>query len=141
MTQPNGTERLPTSVKLAAALFLLYGAAVLLNALLLQRASGWAGAMDFPRAVFRLLGTGLVAWGLLRRERWAWWLGVLLAGFWLAMGVLAVGVLERGDFYWLPPSGFQLFLAVSLLSLFLAIALLLSPSARRVFRPPAGSPP
>jgi hypothetical protein len=82
-----------------------------------------------------------VAWGLLRRERWAWWLGVILAGFWLAMGVLAVGVLERGDFYWLPPSGFQLFLAVSLLSLFLALALLLSPSARRVFRPPAGSPP
>jgi peptidoglycan/LPS O-acetylase OafA/YrhL len=141
MTQPNGTERLPTSVKLAAALFLLYGAAVLLNAILMQRAGGWAAALDFPRAVFRLIATGLVAWGLLHRERWAWWLGVILAAFWLAMGALAVGVLERGDLYWLRPSGFQIFLVVSLLALFLALALLLSPPVRRVFRPPPGSTP
>jgi len=141
MTRPNGTERLPTSVKLAAALFLLYGAAVLVNAVVMQRAGGWAAALDFPRAVFRLIASGLVAWGLLHRERWAWWLGVLLAVFWLAMGALAMAVLERGDIYWLRPSGFQLFLAVSLLSLFLALALLLAPSVRRVFHGPPASPP
>jgi hypothetical protein len=80
----------------------------------------------------------LIAWGLLHRARWAWWLGLALATFWLAAGALAVLVLERGDVYWLPPSGFQIFLVVSLLSLGLAVALLLSPSARTMFRRPAG---
>jgi peptidoglycan/LPS O-acetylase OafA/YrhL len=132
------TDSLPSSVKLAAALLVLYGAAVVLNATVIQNSGGWAAPHDFPRAVIRLLGTGFIAWGLVHRARWAWWLGVILAAFWLAAGAAAVLVLERGDVYWLQPSGFQVFLMVSLLCLGLALALLLSPSARRVFRrPPA----
>jgi hypothetical protein len=138
MGHPNATDALPKSVKLAAALFIVYGVAVVLNATAMQSAAGWVAAGDFPRAVIRLLGTGLIAWGLLHRARWAWWLGLALATFWLAAGALAVLVLERGDVYWLPPSGFQIFLVVSLLSLGLAVALLLSPSARTMFRRPAG---
>jgi hypothetical protein len=38
--------------------------------------------------------------------------------------------MDRGDVHWLQPSGDQIFLAVSLVSLSLAILLLLSPSAR-----------
>lgn len=138
MGHPNATDALPKSVKLAAALFIVYGVAVVLNATAMRSAAGWVAAGDFPRAVIRLLGTGLIAWGLLHRARWAWWLGLALATFWLAAGALAVLVLERGDVYWLPPSGFQIFLVVSLLSLGLAVALLLSPSARTMFRRPAG---
>jgi hypothetical protein len=108
-----------------------------LNATVIQSAAGWAAPRDFPRAVVRLFGTGLIAWGLVHRARWAWWLGVILAAFWLAAGAAAVLVVERGDVYWLQPSGFQVFLMVSLLCLGLALALLLSPSARRVFRRPA----
>jgi hypothetical protein len=46
-------------------------------------------------------------------------------------------VFERGDVHWLRPSGVQTFLVVSLLCLGLVVALLLSPSARTVFRRPA----
>ena len=103
----------------------------------MQSEAGWVEAADFPRALVRLVGTLVIAWGLLHRARWAWWLGLGLAAFWLATGALAVLVLERGDVYWLPPSRFQIFLVVSLLCLGLALALLLSPPARAVFRRPA----
>jgi hypothetical protein len=137
MGQPSDTGPLPTSVKLAAAFLVLYGVAVVLNSTVMQSAGGWVAAGDLPRAVIRLLGTGLIAWGLLQRAWWAWWLALLLAAFWLAAGALAVLVLERGDVYWLPPSGFQIFLVVALLCLGLALAFLLSPTARRAFRRPA----
>jgi hypothetical protein len=138
MERPSGANPLPTSVKLAAALFLLYGAVVLFNATVMQSEAGWTMSPGLPRVVIRLVGVVLIAWGLFHQARWAWWLGVVLALFWLGTGVLATAVLERGDVYWLPPSGFQIPLAVSLLCLGLALALLLSPAARRVFqRPPA----
>lgn len=137
MGRSNTSGALPNSVKLAAALFVVYGVTVVLNVTAIQGAAGWVGARDFPRALIRLFGTGLIAWGLLQRARWAWWLGLVLAAVWLVAGALAVLVLERGDVYWLPPSGFQIFLVVSFLCLGLTIALLLSPSARAVFRRPA----
>ena len=138
MVEARSPEALPRTVQLAAALFLLYGVAVVINALGVQGPAGWAAARDFPRAILRLVGTGLIAWGLLRRARWAWWLGLVLAVFWLVAGALTVLVFERGDIYWLPPSGFQLFLAGSLVCLGGTVALLLSPSSRKAFRrPPA----
>jgi hypothetical protein len=138
MVRPSTSEVLPSSVKLAAALFVVYGVAVVLNATAFQGGAGWVGAGDFPRAVIRLFGTALIAWGLLQRARWAWWLGVVLAAVWLAAGAVAVLVLERGDVHWLPPSGLQIFLVVSLLCLGLAVAMLVSPSARAAFRRTAG---
>jgi peptidoglycan/LPS O-acetylase OafA/YrhL len=140
MEHPRGTESLPGSVKLAAALLVLYGVAVVLNATVIQNEGGWAAPRDVPRAIIRLAGTGMIAWGLVHRARWAWWLGVILAAAWLVAGAVAVLVVDRGDVYWLQPSGFQVFLMVSLLCLGLALGLLLSPSARRVFRRPASSP-
>jgi hypothetical protein len=137
MAHPQSPDSLPVTVKLAAALLVVYGAAVVLNASVMQSAGGWAAPHGLPRAIIRLLGTGLIAWGLVHRARWAWWLGVILAAFWLAAGASAVLVLERGDVYWLQPSGFQVFLMVALVCLGLVLALLLSPSARRVFRRPA----
>jgi hypothetical protein len=137
MVRPSSGEALPNNVKLAAALFVVYGVAVVLNATAVQGAAGWVTAADFPRALIRLLGTGLIAWGLLQRARWAWWLGLVLAAVWLVAGALTILVFERGDVHWLRPSGFQTFLVVSLLCLGLAVALLLSPSVRAVFRRPA----
>ena len=134
MGHPSSSEALPTSVKLAAALFVVYGMAVVLNATAVQGAAGWVGAADFPRALIRLVGTGIIAWGLLQRARWAWWLGLVVAAVWLAAGALTVFVFERGDVHWLRPSSVQTFLVISLLSLGLVVALLLSPSARAVFR-------
>jgi len=137
MGQPSTTDALPNNVKLAAALFVVYGVAVVLNAAGMQSTGGWVAAGDFPRALIRLFGTGLIGWGLLRRARWAWWIGLVFAAFWLVADALPVLVIERGDVYWLRPGGFQSFLVVSLLCLGLAVALLLSPSVRAVFRRPA----
>ena len=137
MGQASSPDALPNSVKLAAALFVGYGVAVVLNAAGMQSTGGWVAAGDFPRALIRLLATGVIAWGLLHRARWAWWVGLALAAVWLTAGALAVLVFEHGDVYWLRPSGFQIFLVVSLLCLGLSLALLLSPSARGVFRRPA----
>jgi hypothetical protein len=47
MVRPNTSEALPSSVKLAAGLFVAYGVAVVLNATALQGASGWVGAGTF----------------------------------------------------------------------------------------------
>ena len=137
MVRTNDNEPLPGSVKLAAGLFVAYGVGVLLNATAIQGAAGWAEAGGFPWALIRLLGTMSISWGLVLRARWAWWLGLVLAAVWLVAGALAVFVLENGDVHWLPPSGFQILLVTSLLCLGLVVALLLSPSARAVFRRPA----
>ena len=52
---------LPTSVKLAAALFVVYGVAVVVNATAMQSEAGWVEAADFPRALVRLVGTLVIA--------------------------------------------------------------------------------
>ena len=88
MVRPNISEPLPSSVKLAAGLFVAYGVAVVLNATAIQGASSWVGAGDFPRALIRLFGTGLIGWGLLRRARWAWWIGLVFAAFRLVADAL-----------------------------------------------------
>jgi hypothetical protein len=137
MDQTGPADPLPNNVKLAAALFVVYGVAVVLNAAGMQGTGSWVAPGDFPRALIRLLVTGVIAWGLLHRARWAWWLGLGLAVAWLAAGALTALVVEHGDVYWLRPSGFQIFLAVSLLCLGLSVVLLLSRSARGVFRRPA----
>ncbi len=124
----------PRTVSAAAAMFAVYGAAVLLNAIVAHGGSGWSDAGDYGRAILRLGGCLLVAWGLLRGDRWSWWLGLALAVLWLVAGLLAMVVLERGDVHWLAPSRSQLPLAVGMLSLGIAVALLLTPSARSVFR-------
>jgi hypothetical protein len=127
---------IPRTLQLAAAMFVLYGVTVLLNAFAFGTAAGWENARDFPGGLLRPLGAGLVAWGLLRRTRWAWWAGLGLALGWLTLGGLKVLVLERGDIYWLPPSEYQLFGAAALLSLGAAVALLLGMNARAEPRPP-----
>lgn len=124
----------PPSISAAAAMFAIYGAAVLLNAIRAHGELGWSDAGDYGRAILRLAGCALVAWGLLRGERWSWWLGLALAVVWLITGALTMVVVDRGDVHWLRPSGSQLFLAVGLLSLGVAVALLLTPSARSLLR-------
>jgi hypothetical protein len=128
----------PASVKAAAALFVVYGLAVLLNATVMQRSGGWFAGRSEPWVLIQLIVAGVIAAGLVRRAPWAWWLGVALGAIWLVSGALAVLVVEHGDVYWLPPSGFQSLLVGSLGLLGVAVALLLSPSARKAFRRPAG---
>ena len=132
--EPSSSAR-PASVAAAAALLGVFGIAVTVNALLAQGFSGWTEVANIPRALLRLAGAGVVAWGLWRGASWAWWLGLALAILWLIGGLAPVLVVEQGDMHWLPPSRGQLVLAVSLVSLVCVIGLLLTPSARAYLRP------
>ncbi|HYW12754.1 MAG TPA: hypothetical protein VE871_12390 [Longimicrobium sp.] len=127
---------IPRSVRIAALLFIVYGVMVLGNALVLQTAGGWAEAREFPRALLRLAGCAVIAWGLLRGDRWAWWMGMIFAGFWAALGGVALLVIARmGAWDELPLPGFSAaFLAASLLVTSAALALLLQPASREAFR-------
>src|SRR3712207_8157492 len=99
--------------------------AVVVNAGLTQGWTGWVEAGSLARALLRLAGAGLVAWGLMQGAAWAWWVGLALAILWLIAGLVPVLVTEGGDVRWLEPSGDQIFLVISLLSLGLAVGLLL----------------
>jgi hypothetical protein len=125
-------------LKLAAALFAVYGLGAFLNAAVVLRNAGWASPLGWVRALIQLVGAGLVAWGLLRGARWSRGLGLVLGLFWLVTGALTMLVVEGGDLHWLPPSGFQLLLTVALVCLGVAVALLLTPLARAALRRPAG---
>jgi hypothetical protein len=126
---------IPLSLKAAALCFLLFAVALLLNSAT-QSAAGWMVPRRIVHSGFRVVGAGAVAWGLLRGARWAWVLGLLLGSFWLVTGLLTVLVLDHRELEWLRPSSFQVFLFASLASLCLAVALLLSPSARKALRRP-----
>jgi hypothetical protein len=115
-------------------MFGLFGVASVANAIAASGELGWSDAGDLGRTVLRLAACGLVMWGLLRRERWGWWLALAFAILWLVGGGLTLLVVERGDLHWLPPSGSQLYLAVGMLSLAAAIGLLATPAARRYLR-------
>jgi hypothetical protein len=132
---PPEPSPVPLSLKVAALCFVLFAVAVLLNNAT-QSAAGWMVTRQIARAGVRVVGAGAVAWGLLRGARWAWVLGLVLGSLWLVTGLLTVIVLERHDLEWLRPSGFQVFLFASLASLGLAVALLLSASARQALRRP-----
>lgn len=134
MSQLGRTTGMPASVNTAAGLLLVYGAAVLLNATVVQSAGGWVASRDIPWALAQLIAATAIAWGLVRRARWAWWLGIAFSAFWLAASALPLLVIERRDVYWPPPSGFQTLLVASLGALAIALVLLVSPSARRAFR-------
>lgn len=122
---------IPRSVRIAALLFIVYGVMVLGNALVLQTAGGWAEAREFPRALLRLAGCSVIAWGLLRGDRWAWWMGVVFAGFWAALGGVALLVIARmGAWDQLPLPGFSApFLVAALLVTGAALASFSNPRA------------
>lgn len=108
----------PPQARTAAILFLAYGGLVLLNALLWQIGDVESRPIERFRAVVRVLGIVLIAVGLLRGARWAWMLGVVFAGFWLLMGVLAAGALFGGsaDRTMSPLAGLFLLTAVAILA-------------------------
>jgi hypothetical protein len=133
------SSRLPSTVWVAAGLILAYGVLAVANALTMQSQAGWGEPWALGRGLLRLLVSGVIAWGLFRRARWAWWVGLGWSVFGLVLGASRMLVVERGDIHWLAPSRAQLLLGVMLLSLGGAIALLITPSARAAFRAVNGS--
>lgn len=131
---------LPMTVKAAAALLLIYGLWVVWRATVLQQAGDWADAGDYPRAWVRLAGMALIAVGLLRRRRWAWWLGVLLPALFvvtgLALVVIALSFAGRDGLVGFAGDMTDVVVAVPVV--LTSVTLLLLPRSRAAFRPVPG---
>jgi hypothetical protein len=134
LASPSASKR----VRAAAALLVAYGIIVLVNAVVLQSMANWVEWPQFFRGLIRVVGVSLLAWGLLRGERWAWWGTVGLGGFWLIAGsLLLVGA-------WFPvsdptvpiPAFSRTILTVAVFVVAIAIALILTPPVRAAFRRP-----
>lgn len=126
---------LPRSVRAAVLCFLGYGVVVVLNAILLL-AGDWGGPAMAAQALLRFLAVGVLAGGLVRRRRWAWWISVVVGGVGIVLGVFAAVVFattEPGDLLPYPTLTVTL-IALSVALLGTVLALLLSPSARAAFR-------
>lgn len=131
-TPPAGV---PRSVRIAALLFALYGVLVVVNAFVLQNTAGWAETRDFPRALLRLAGCGLIAYGLMQGRRWAWWAALILGGLWAVTGAVAMLMLaSSGSLDQMPAPSTPAFIVLFTLMLGTAVALLLQPASRDAFR-------
>ena len=140
MTQARAqaTSELPRSVRLAALLVVAYGLTVLISASMQQSISNWEYWRDYPRAVVRCGGAVLVAYGLLRRARWAWWTAVIAGGVLVAFGALGVvGFMVSTQAVAIPIS-LLVGMAIGLLFLTAAVLALLRAESREVFRARAG---
>ena len=132
----DGSTSLPGTLRAAIAVLVLYAVFVIANATFWQSLGGWADWSDYPRGVLRTVMTGVLAWGLARREKWAWWIAVLLTGFWAIGGTVGVIIMFRvaaGDE--LPPTSVLLTLAIGGALLIAAfVLLLLRPSRSAILR-------
>ncbi len=79
------------TVRLAAGLLIVYGVVVLLNAFLYTYWSGDAGGL--PRAAIRAAGVTLVAFGLWKAHRWAWWVAVVFGSVLFVLGAVGFGII------------------------------------------------
>ena len=127
------TSEVPRAVRIAALLFALYGLMVVGNAFVLQSSAEWANAREFPRALLRLAGCAAVAYGLMRGQRWEWWIASVLGTLWVVTSAIALLLLGDAGLDQVPPST-PVFLVVVVAVMGTAVALLQQPASRAAFR-------
>jgi hypothetical protein len=120
-----------TTLRLAAVLFLVYALALVCNAALYI---SWSGdTSELPRGIVRVVGVSVVAVGLWRARRWAWWIAVILSGLLFVLGVTALissGVLDSRPYL----IADYVFFFVSLGALLGAVLALVLPGSRAAIR-------
>lgn len=131
-------SEIPRPVRLAAMLVVAYGLTVLIGASVQQSISGWEYWRDFPRAVVRCGGAVLVAYGLLRRARWAWWTAVVGGGVLVFFGALGIVTFMASTLDVAIPISFLVGIAVGCVLLTVAVIALLRTESRESFRARAG---
>lgn len=135
---PHRRTPLPKSVRLAALLIVAYGVLMVLSAVVTKSGWGWEDAGSVPRALRRLAGCGLVAYGLLKARRWAWWaavvMGALWAVFWAGMAVAAVAMVWPAGVWDRVGISTPVLVPVMAGLLAAAVALLLQRASREAFR-------
>jgi len=125
---------MPGTLKLAVSLLVLYGLTGLAQVVLLGIATEWVDRVSLVKEASRLVLTLLLAWGLLTRRGWAWWVAVVATG---AFGVLAAvafaGLFGFGGRGASLTSVGGVMAMVVLFSLIGAFVLLVLPQSRRAF--------
>jgi len=94
---------------------------------------------DNAATVATLVAALILAFGLWRRRRWAWWLGVAFAGFWL-LALAGTAIIASRLTGYAEPSDIQAYYALLALQAVVALvlaSLLLAPATRRDFLRPA----
>ena len=111
-----------------------YGAILILNAAFYK---WWSGELAEPsRLAIRLIGVSLIAWGLWRRDKWAWWFGLIFSGLFAALGAVGLfflvnqGILANRPY----PVIDIAFLALMILTLIGTFVCLLLPQTRDVVK-------
>lgn len=127
---------IPPTVRWAAWLAFAYAAVVLAYATYGQVQSDWVNARDYFSGIVRTIGYVIIGYGLLRRLKFAWWLGVGFSAYLLLGGVFALVVLFalRGSAD--RPALPSLFMPAAFTSLGILIAfvaMLVHPKTRAVF--------
>lgn len=79
------------SMKKAAIAFSCYGVVVLVGGLLYAIPN--EDFSQFPRALIRVVGVLAISQALWQHKKWAWWLGTIMSGFFLAIGIVLVIIL------------------------------------------------
>ena len=124
---------IPPTVRWAAGLAFADAAVVLAYATYGQVQSDWVNARDYASGLVRTIGFVVIGYGLLRRLKFAWWLGVAFSAYLLLGGVFALVVLYalRGSADRPPlPTLFVPVAVTSLAILAAFIALLAHPKSR-----------
>ena len=132
-------DSVPAFVRWSAWLFVAYGIIVLAGATVSQALNDWVAIDQYPRAVVRTAGVTLIAWALMRRKRWAWWLGVGLGLIWAVTGwagfvTVIVLLLQSADEAAVMDPAFVVVSVLTLVVLTAAVTLLLLPPSRVAFR-------
>ena|SRR6266545_1770393 len=139
---PSATSiELPWTVRAAAISLIAYSLVLLLHAALQQNSIGddHIEPEGVPRALIRVLATSLIAWGLWKRGRWAWWTGVLLPGLLVVMGVVTLPqhLRFRATAPNVPMPRPLPLVIMTFVAQTVSVVLLLTPTSRRAFRRPA----
>ena len=121
----------PRPVKIAAALIILYGVLVVLNAVILALGSkNWEGLFG---AVIRFGGTVMVAGGITGLQRWAWWTAVIAGWLFCITSLLAaLGLLLFGTTGFIQASGLVTLLSFGMAFVLGAALILLSSQETRL---------
>ena len=120
-------------VRMAALLLVDYGILLVLKSLGVQMSSDWLSP-GYTRSFTGLAVTAFLAWGLMRRSRWAWYLALAASALWIVdEGYGLLHLAWSGALVILPST---LYIGLGLLSMALlggALAALLAPGTRAEF--------
>ena len=124
------------TVRLAAAMLLVY--TVSLVAMSAVYGSKGGVPAEVAGALIRLLSVGLVASGLWRGRRWAWWFSVIVGSLVFVLGLVSVARVHAEGVFEAQPHFvvIEMLFALALGSVLSAVVLLLLPESRAAMLAP-----